>query len=180
MNDSKIPVRYAKALFDLATDKKVTDQVYKDMINIQKIVQLKDVHEMLLSPVIPGSQKNKILKKVMTVGFQDITMSFIDMVFKNKREIYFNGIAHNYIQRYKSSKNIKSVELTTAVKIKESHVEVFKAQVLKTYKATIEMVEKVDPDIVGGFVIQVDDILYDASVKRQLRNIEQELIKEKI
>ena len=102
------------------------------------------------------------------------------MVCKNKREIYIEDITRNFICVYKSNKNIKTVEITTAIELDNLQKELFKKQVLKTYKANLELTTKVDSEIVGGFIIQVDDLLYDASVKRQLRNIQNTLLKEKI
>jgi len=180
MNTSKIPVRYAKALVELSEEKNLTDKIYNDILIIQNIVKLPEVKEILCSPVISSNQKNQILISVLPDKINDITTSFINMVFKNKREIHFENITRNFIRFYKTNKNIKTVEITTAIEIDDVQKELFKKQVLNTYKANLEITTIVDKEIVGGFIVQIDDLLYDASVKRQLRNIQNTLLKEKL
>jgi len=180
MNDSKIPVRYAKALFELAVEKSLTDKICNNILLVQEVVQMQEIKDLLTSPIVTSLQKKKMFKAILEEKVDALMLSFIDMVVKNKRETYLDGIARYFIRLYKIEKNIKSVELTTAVEIDSAQKEAFKNQVLKSYKAEIELIAKVNPEIVGGFVLQVDDLLYDASVKRQLRNIQNTLVKEKI
>ena len=180
MNTSKIPVRYAKALIELSEEKKLTDKIYNDILIIREISKLPEVKELLYSPVISSNRKNELFISILPDKMNDITISFINMVFKNKREIHFENITRNFIKFYKTSKNIKTVEITTAIEIDDKQKELFKKQVINTYKANLEITTTVDEDIVGGFIVQIDDLLYDASVKRQLRNIRNTLLKEKI
>ncbi len=180
MNDSKIAVRYAKALFELATEKKVAEKVYADSLLIQQLVKLPEIMVLLESPIIATGKKSNAFIQVLKGKIQDITESFVGLVFKNKREIHLAGIARNFITFYKKSKNIKTVEITTAVKMDDQLKDNFRKQILKTLKADIDLVTLTDENIVGGFIVQVDDILYDASVKRQLKNIKQSLLTEKL
>ena len=180
MNDSKIPVRYAKALLELTEEKKITEKVYNDILLIDELIKLPDVRDFLLSPVISSGKKNTILLNVISRKLDEITVSFLTMVFTNKRENYLESITRDYITGVKSKRKIKTVEITTAIALDTNQKENFRKQILKYYKGELEFETKVNADLVGGFIIQVDDLLYDASVKRQLRNIQNTLIKEKL
>lgn len=180
MNDSKIPVRYAKALLELTEEKKLTEKVYKDIVLIHELVKLPDIRDFLQSPVISSVKKNTILLNVISEKLNDVTLSFLMLVFNKKRENYLESITRDYITGVKSKRKIKTVEITTAIKLDENQKENFRKQILKSYKGELEFETKVNADLVGGFIIQVDDLLYDASVKRQLRNIQNTLIKEKL
>jgi F-type H+-transporting ATPase subunit delta len=179
MNDSKIPVRYAKALFELTEAKGITEDVFKDVKDMKVLVGLPEMKEVLTSPVFSSGEKKKLMLSV-TGKINQYTKLFVEMVFNNKRETYFEAIFRDYADMYKKSRKIKSVELTTAVKIDETLKEQFKQQILVTFNADITLETKVDKDIIGGFIVQVDDLFYDASVKKQLKNFEKALIREKL
>lgn len=180
MNDSKIPIRYAKALYDLAREKKLEEKIYNDIIILLDLAQNIEIKEILLSPLYSTSNKFDIIKKIVLDNVEDTTIYFLDLLFKNKRENYLASIARQYIKLYKIKNNIKTIEITTAVDIDENVKEGLKKQVLKDIKARVELVTRINKELVGGFVVQVDDLLYDASVKKQLQKIQQNLVNEKL
>ena len=180
MNDSKISVRYAKAFYELAESRKIEDKVYRDVLIILDISTNKDVEEIYSSPVISSGKKLEIIKNIVKENVDQLTVSFLELVFKNKRETYLAQMARHFIKIHKQKHNIKTVEITTAIEVDDNIKEGIKKQVLKSIKAQIELVTKTDEKLVGGFVVQIDDLLYDASVKTQLRKIQQNLVKEKL
>ncbi len=175
MNESKISVRYSLALFESAIGKKVLDQVYQDMIFILEICSVKEMKELLESPIIVPSKKSEILNKVFKGNVEKLTLSLVEMVVKNGRESFLPGIARLFIGRTKEYKGITESLLTTAVKVDEKIKKQIIDLISGIFKTKVELKDVVDKEIIGGFVLRVEDNFIDASVRNKLRKIEKEL-----
>jgi F-type H+-transporting ATPase subunit delta len=175
MNDSKISVRYSKALFQSAVEKKLLDEVNSDMIFISEICKIPETREFLHSPIIPPSKKTEIFHNILGNNVQKVTLSLIDLVVKNGRETYIPAIARVFIHETMKYKGITQSVLTTAVKVDEKAKKQITAMISQLFKTTVDLEEVVDPSIIGGFVLRVDDNMVDASVKNKLRKIKKEL-----
>ena len=176
MNDSKISVRYSRALFQLALEKKILDQVNQDMILISEVCKAPEAKEFLHSPVIYPSKKEAILHKMFGDNIQKITLSLIDLIVKNGRESYIPAIAREFIHETKKFKGITESVLTTAVKVDDKIKKEITDLVSEVFNTKIELEENIDPEIVGGFILRVDDNYIDASIRNKLRKIKKELM----
>jgi len=177
MNYSRISVRYAKALFQASSEKNILDEVYKDILLIQtmfnEIAQLKFVME---SPVIQTSVKAGLIYSIYSGKVNDLTMKFLELIVKNKRELHLKHITRNFIENYKDFKGIKTVTLTTAFVIDEETKTNFVDKIKKYLNKTIELHETVNPEIIGGFILKIDDLLFDSSVTTKLAQIKRKLV----
>ncbi|MCK4664501.1 MAG: ATP synthase F1 subunit delta [Bacteroidales bacterium] len=177
MNDSKITVRYAKALFSLAKEKQLLDDIKKDMTLVYSVCNDIDEFSLLLeSPVIKPSKKLSIINTIFKNKINDISLSFLKLVIKNRRDNYLKLISLNFIDFYKKSKGIKTVVLTSAVELDKDLKTKIIDQIKKSLKTEIELSEKVDKDILGGFILRIEDKQIDASISTKLKNIKQKLI----
>jgi F-type H+-transporting ATPase subunit delta len=176
MNESTISVRYARALFQTALEKKILDRVNEDMILISEICKAPETKEFLKSPVIVPSKKEAILHKILGDNVEMVTLSLIDLVVKNGRESYLPAIARQFIHETKKHKGITDSILTTAIKVDDKVKKQVSDLVSDVFKTRIDLKENVDPSIIGGFILQVDDQYIDASIKNKLRKIRKELI----
>ncbi|MCU0455383.1 MAG: ATP synthase F1 subunit delta [Bacteroidales bacterium] len=175
MNESKISVRYSRALFTSALDKKLLDKVYQDMIFIMEICKLPEMKEVLASPIILPSKKEDILHKVSGNNVQKITLSLLSMVVRNGRENHLPAIAREFIRQTKEYNGITESVLTTAVKVNEQIRNQVKDLIAGYFRTNVELREVVDSDIIGGFILRVEDSYLDASIRNKLRKIEKEL-----
>ena len=175
MNDSKISVRYSKALFELALEKNVLDKVLDDIKLLYELSRMPEIKEMLESPVVPPTTKKEVLCGLLDGKVEDITLSFVDLVIKNGRETYFPAIARRFLYTFKNYRGITESTITTAVKLDDKVVKEIKDFIAKKFNTTVDLKEKVDKDIIGGFILRVDDNYIDASVKNKLKIIEKEL-----
>lgn len=175
MNDSKISVRYSRALFESALENKMLEKVYDDMKFISEICKIPELKELLLSPIIVPSKKTDILHKVFGKNIEAITLSLIDLVVKNGRERFFPDIARVFLHETKKHKGITESVLTTAVKVDEKVKKQIIDLVSGIFKTKVELSEEINKDIIGGFILRVDDNYIDASVKNKLRKVEKEL-----
>jgi F-type H+-transporting ATPase subunit delta len=176
MNDSKISVRYARALFQSALEKKILDNVYQDMIFISEICKIAETKEFLNSPIIVPSKKEAIFHKMLGDNVEKITLSIIDLIVKNGRESFIPAIARVFIHETKKFKGITESVLTTAVKVDDKVKKQMIDLISDGFKTKVELKEIIDPEVVGGFILQVDDNLIDASIRNKLRKIKKELI----
>jgi len=176
MNDSKISVRYSRALFQLAIEKKILGKVNQDMIFILEICKIPEAKEFLHSPIIPPSKKEAILHKMVGENVENITLSLIDLVVKNGRESFIPAIARVFIHETMKYNGITESVLTTAVKIDAKVKKQITNLISEVFKTKVEIEEKIDEGIVGGFILRIDDNYIDASVRNKLRKIKKEFI----
>lgn len=175
MNDSKISVRYSRALFQSAQEKKILDKVNQDMIFIAEVCKFPETKKFLQNPVITPSRKKEIFHKMFAENVEKITLSLIDLVVKNGRESFLPAIARVFIHTTLKHKGITESVLTTAVKVDEKVKKQIIELISTVFKTEARLAENIDKDIVGGFILQVDDNYIDASLRNKLRTIRKEL-----
>jgi F-type H+-transporting ATPase subunit delta len=176
MNDSKISVRYSKALFQTALEKNNVENVMADMAFIIEISRLPQMREFLESPVIRPSKKAEIFQKMLKGHVQDVTMSLVELIVKHGRESFLPAIARAFIHETRVHKGITEAVLTTAVPVDEKVKRQISDLVADTFSTKVELKEVIDPDIIGGFILRVDDNYLDASIKYKLRKVKKELL----
>ena len=175
MKSTKSAIRYAKAILELSSETNAVDQVAADM---ERIVEAGndtgDFQVFLNSPVIKTDKKISILK-VLFSEFTDLTMSFIELITKNKREYLLTEIASAFVNLLKKQNGIVPISLTSAVKLEKQTLN----QILEKLKSHVdgefEVTEEVDPSLIGGFVVRMEDKQIDASIASQLNRMKIEL-----
>jgi len=180
MNDSQISVRYARALLQSATEQQVAERVYQDMELLAETCRLEEFQYLLAVPSLKPSKKRDLLETVLKASMSDITMSMINLVIKNKREIYLPGIARNYGDMYRKAKGIRSASLVTAHPVDESILDRVKKLITKAYKSDVELSSTVKQDVIGGFVLTIEGLQYDASVASSLKEMKKQLLQTNI
>jgi F-type H+-transporting ATPase subunit delta len=175
MNDSKISVRYSRALFQSALEKKILDKVNQDMILILEVCKTAETREFLQSPIIVPSKKSSILHNMFGESVEKITLSLLDLVVNNGRESHLPAIARVFIHETMKYKGITESLLTTAVKVDEKVKKQITDLISDIFKTKVELKENIDKEIIGGFILRVDDNYIDASIRSKLRKIRKEL-----
>lgn len=177
MDQSKINVRYAKAFFTLAKEKGLTFELRKDAGLIASVCATsRDFILMLESPVVKSSQKIEALKLIFQSKVNALSLNFLVLITENKRENYIPGIFRNLEDLYRQEEGIKSAVLTSAQPLNEALVLQVQKILETEFKAKVELSQKVDANLIGGFVIRVDDKQYDASLSTQLKKIREQLL----
>jgi F-type H+-transporting ATPase subunit delta len=164
--------RYAKSLLQLAVEKGQLEKVYADMLFVQDVCEKhKDFVSFLNSPIIKTDKKLSVLKEIFKGHLSEMSLGFFTILAGKRRESYTGEIAKAFIAQYKEHKNILTAVITSAVGIDST----VKAKVLELVKQTtkgeVELVEKVDKDLIGGFVLRIGDKQVDASVSRKLNDL---------
>ncbi len=175
MIETKVAKRYAKSLIDLSRETGVIDAAGADMkLFVAVCEQNRDLSLLLANPIIHADKKLNILKKVFDGKMNTLSISFFDIITRKGREAYLEGIAKEFVQRYKNYKGIQTAVITSAVGLDDKlRSEVYRL-VKESVKSEVELIEKVDKNLIGGFVLRMDDKQYDASIASELRKLTKE------
>lgn len=174
MKGTRVSLRYAKAILDLAKDQNAADIVNGDMQTIFKtIIGSDDLQDALSSPVIKGGIKKNVLKEIFS-NAHAITLGAFDILIENNRIAILKVVAQKYTFLYNEMNRVQAATVTTAIPLDAALEEkiLLKVKELTGSGATIENI--VDPSIIGGFVLRIGDLQYNASVAQSLSNLKRE------
>lgn len=168
--------RYAKSLMELATEKKQVEEVRKDMNAIEHTSRTNREFELFLkSPVIKTDKKIQVLDLLFKDSISKMSLEFLKLVTRKHRESIIPEIAAAFNDQYKTNKNIFTAVVTSAYgldeKTKQKVVDLVKSQL----NGEVELIEKIDKDTIGGFILKIGDRQIDKTVARQLSNLKKEL-----
>lgn len=174
MEGNRAALRYAKATLSLAKDKNVTEEVNKDMSLIAKtIASSEDLQSVLKSSVVNPNSKKAILTEVFS-GINGVTTGVFDVLVENNRLQILPLVAWNYNQLFNQMNNIQVARVTTAVPLTPALEAKIQAKVKELTGNEAQIQNLVDESILGGFILRVGDLQYNASVASQLRNLKRE------
>jgi len=171
MANSRVASRYIKSLLELAVEEKALDAVHLDMQMFTRLcAQSPDLTRMLRSPVIPHERKRVILEKVLKGKVHKLTLSIVDILTRKNREPLLPEIASGFHNAFNEYKGVGQATVTTPVAMDASTRKKIEdiVKALST-KGSIELEEKVDKELIGGFVLNVGDKQIDASIRSRLK-----------
>lgn len=169
-------MRYAKALFAYAKEQGVEDAIYRNMLQLMATLQqVKELAAMLAAPTLSKDERVRLL--CSAVDSSAVYEDFMRLVVDEERESLLIFIAHCYVSLYRKAKNIVAVRIITAEPLGEEFCDRVAAEFAPA-GATVELQNIVDGDIVGGFIYETETHRLDASIRRRLRDIETEFIKQ--
>ncbi len=174
MKNSKTANRYAKALLELSLEKGNLDAVYGNMqVLSETINESADLRSLIKNPVIKEEEKKNIFTALFANQFDVDSMNFINLIAKNKRTDLLSEISEQFIAQYKVNKNIVSAEVVSASKLDEEQLKNVLA--LLKHDGKVEIVETINPALIGGFIVKVGDKQIDASVATKFKNLRKEI-----
>lgn len=173
MSVQRITSRYAKSLIDLAIDQNKLDRVFEDVRSFQAAAKVRDFHLLLKSPVVHAAKKNDIIEKIFGGNFDILTMAFLRILVNKGREAYLPEIATELIHQYKKLKHISTVKLVTATPATDELIGLIRTELEKSSATDekVEIIATVNPDLIGGFTIEFEDKIYDASIASKLEKL---------
>lgn len=179
MIDGLIPNRYARALYKYALEKGNAAEVYDLMkIVIKSFQDNPDLQKVLSNPFVKAADKEKLLMAAAGEKAGDDYRRFIHLVIGHRREAFAYMMMLAFRDIYRTENHISQVVITTAARLPEGEISKLKALVEKGFNGTtLEYEEKVNPELIGGFVIDVDSVRMDASLSNELEQIRLNLIR---
>jgi len=171
MADTRVASRYVKSLLSLAVEQGVVEAVHNDMQFFNKVCHSnRDFVLMLKSPIIRHEKKKEILNKLFKGRVHALTMSIIEILTKKNREPLLPAIATEFHNAYNVYKGIGKASIISTVPVDDA----LRAELVAIVKKLsnmkqVELEEKVDKDLIGGFILNVGDRQIDASIKNKLK-----------
>lgn len=179
MSAARIASRYAKTLMDISIEKGSIDRIVQDVNAVASVAKLKDVELLLKSPIIHSSKKLSIFKEIFNGKLDDISQKFFELIIKKGREAYIPVICTAFNEQYNSYKNISELTITSASTLEEAQLEAIKQELIKSgiTRKNLSIIQKINTDLIGGFIIESGDLLIDNSVKGKLEKIRKQITK---
>jgi F-type H+-transporting ATPase subunit delta len=172
MDIGVISVRYARALLKSATDAKIEQQVYAEMQQIAKsYIEVPQLRSTIDNPMLSKDKKQALLLTAAGRKPSDLMKVFISLVLKEDRESVMQFIANSYVTLYRQQKNVIRGRLITAAAVSPETEQKMRQMVESKTNGTVEFESQVNPDIIGGFILEYDTYRMDASVKTKLNSI---------
>jgi F-type H+-transporting ATPase subunit delta len=178
MDTGVISVRYAKALLESAVQQKVDEAVYGEMQSLAvSFLEVPQLRYTIDNPTLDNEKKLALITTACGGSVTPLTDRFLHIVFQQQREKFLQFMATSYITLYRRHKNIIRGTLTTAVPVSPETEAKMKAMVQARTNGNVEFNTAVDPNIIGGFILEYDTYRMDASVKTKLATVLHDLEK---
>lgn len=172
MNLGVISMRYAKALLKSSVQANLEEAVYADMQTLsQSYLQVHELRYTISNPMLSKEDKENLLLTACGEKPTELTTRFIRLVLDEDRETVLQFMANSYITLYRKQRNITSGKLITATAVSQETEKKMRQMVEQRTNGAVEFQTEVNPDIIGGFILEYDTYRMDASVQSKLRSI---------
>ena len=172
---SRAAIRYAKAMYDIASEENSINEVYKDMDLVKDLYgDSLDFKNLLSNSQINYQDKKKAILTLIEKS-NYITEKLIDLLIYNKRVSIIGDIAISFIQLYNKHNDVKEATVITASPINEDLKSMILSKINISDHKSVSLTNIIDSSIIGGFIIRFDGKEYNASVKQNLNNLKKEL-----
>lgn len=174
--ETRVASRYAKSLLDLAVEKGVLKEVHQDMALFNNVVRENREFELLLkNPIVQSEKKKSVMRALFTGKMHVMTGKFLEIISSKNREDHLPVIAQEFLRQYREKMGISRAEVVTTFPLTpELRKRFFEIVSQLTGNAKVELVEKVDPTLIGGYVLRVADKQIDESIRTKLEELEAE------
>ena len=178
MLTSKAAKRYAKAFFDIAQEKSSVEAVAGDFIAVYAAIeQSEEFKAFLKAPLVSSEKRVALLKATLEGKVQALTFEFLEFLVRKNRLDIIDGVALEFSRLLDKVNNVQRISITSAFPMADAEVEAIKSRLQLKLNKTIVAEVKVEPTLIGGFKIQVNDDVYDLSVETQLKMLKQSIAK---
>ena len=170
MSIQRIASRYAKSLLELAQEGDKLDRVKDDITSFIEVCDVNDFQLLLKSPIVHTDKKQGVFKRLFDGSYDSLTLAFFDIILRKGREEFLPEIAEEFLHQYREIRKIAAISVTTATEMTSDQKEAIKSKIIAASDAveTVDLDAQVDAEIIGGFILEFDDKLYDASVAHKL------------
>ena len=176
MNQSIISIRYAKALMLTGTGNQCLDELKADMELISATISDNPLFRQILdNPVIKPQQKRLIMSELLEKRIHPLSLNFIYLLIRNRRETQLADIARDFVAMYEKSKGIMRAHVVSAADLDETSKKRLRQQLNVLFKAEVQMTAGTNPELIGGFVLRAGDRQYDASLATALKRMQKTL-----
>ena len=171
---SGVAGRYATALFELAVDRGVIDEVANDLRQLQAMINKSaDLRRLILSPLFSRTQQSDAMAAVLTsAGLSELVRNFIGVVAGNRRLFALEGMIGAYRGLVAQHRGEVTAEITSATPLSESQRSAVEQALKQAIGSNVAIDTEIDPDLIGGMVVRVGSRMVDSSLRTKLQRLQ--------
>jgi F-type H+-transporting ATPase subunit delta len=174
---SRIAIRYSKALFDLALEEKLIDEIHSDLEQVKEVcVNNPDYQNALINPLIDDSLKSTILKEIFENRLHPLTFKFLALLSKKKRLGFLLEMIEHYQEKVLDYKGVLSGLLISTGSLDPAQIDSIRNNIESITGKSVILSEYTDKSVIGGFVVKIKDTVIDWSIKTQLDKLRTQLV----
>ena len=175
MSDFKVATRYAKSLIDLAEEQHLLEEINTDMaLFVQTLKSNSTLNAVLRNPIVSPLKKIAILVAVFSGKVQPATLDFFKIIVNKMRSGILYETAKEFVEQYNLKKHIVKAVIVSAVPLSESNRNEVMEVVKKATAGEVVLEEKVDPKLIGGFILTLGDRQFDSSIFSTLNKLKKD------
>ena len=172
-----ISQRYAQAIFEYSQENKILDYLYQDLKDLAELLDQQPLLEdFFRSPIISSLKRQKVLKNLFEGRIHPMTLQFLELLEQKKRLFFIKNICQDFENLYLDTRGILRIKATSSVPLEDTELRPLKHHLKSKFTKEIELSVEIDPKIIGGLKIQIEDRIYDSSLRRQLEKFKELLI----
>lgn len=176
MSDRTIARRYASALYGEAESAGTVEMIDNDVeLLFNTLEESHDLQLFFASPVISEEKKMTVIRRLFQPRVSDLMLNFLLFVISKQREGIVDAIVNEYRSMRLKQRGIVEADARVAIPLDETDVDDLTASISKTVGSEIRLNVKTDPELVGGVVVQIGDLVYDGTLKRKLANLRKQM-----
>ncbi len=178
MQNPRLASRYAKSLIELAQEQNALDAIYTDMLGLQQMCNSsKELVALIKSPIVKGDKKKAIFAELLNNKVQPTTMAFVNLLTAKGREANLDEVINSFVSQYKQLNNIVVVKLVTAAPLDETTKNMIVENITKQLpNAKLDLQTSVNESLIGGFTIETNNKLVDASIAHDLKVVQKQFM----
>jgi len=173
----RVAKRYAKALFGLAAEEKILETIETDVNMIDQVIaENEDLADMLGNPLINNQDKFSVLKEIFAKKINILSLNFLDLLARKKRLLILPDAIEAFNSMMLEYRNTVEAELVSAVELSDEQAGTIQEGIESITGKKLRLEKRLDPDIIGGFIVKVEDVVIDNSIRYQLAKLHEKLV----
>jgi F-type H+-transporting ATPase subunit delta len=177
MKKPKLARRYAKAFFEFSQEQDKVEDIVKDIRLIDEVcLKSKEFRLVIGSPIIRMEKKIAIINEIFESKVNKITLQYLNLILKKGREYHLDIICQEYEKLYKVYKQIVTLYVESVEVLEKDIIEIIRQKVKTFIGMEIEIVEQINPQLIGGVRLQFNNYLLDASIQGAMDRLRKELV----
>jgi len=173
---NRVAKRYAKALFEFAQEQKLLPEVHADLQHIRELIETSPEFDRLLTnPLITESEKSRMIRPIFEGKINTITVNFLELLSEKRRLEYLSDVIDSFEHFLLEYENKVKGEVISAIPLSDDQMNAIKTHVEGLIGKNLLLQEKVDKQLLGGFVVRVQDMVIDNSIRAQLEKLRERL-----
>lgn len=177
MHETRVTIRYAKALFELAREENELARIEQDLKRLdQAVAGSAELRNLLFSPTIQSAEKWRVLQSLFLKELHPVTLRFLQLLTEKNREGLLAFIIRRFMQLLDEYRGILRGQLITAYPFAKQQLATLKKKLDERTGKDVHLEERIDPDLLGGFIIRLNDTVIDTSIRNQLQKMRSRLV----